>query len=554
MKLELLPLLALVAVVAEAASSCSNGITIRKDYRDMSKVEWDSYMDAIKTLRSTKSSKGNFSKYEEWIQLHAQYSMEAHSDANFGWWHRIYLQKYEQALMGANPNMKGGLPYWDWSANYANPGKASLFTDAYLGGSKSNGVNDAPCVADGPFAGFKFSYFTGDDQCLRRGFSPASGASSAWSQGDSTPRFQSPAELSAMLTNENDFQSFHDLLQYNSHATPHVFIGGKAGQMAAIPKAAGDPAFTMHHAYIDYLLSMYQKRHDISGQVSDASYKAWNGAKASDAWDLEGTMCIKYQPYSGWTPKPKPTTSTTKKTTTTTSSTTTSSSSSSSSSSASSASTSSSGSTTSTSSSSASTSSSASSASTSVVPTTTVYTITTPIYKTTLSTTVSGTSTYLIPITTATSYTVIQSTAVYTPTVTQSSSTTSSAAPTSTNAYVPTNPDQSQYNKDTYYDNENCPYLPPANKYLPPPPASFVESAMYPPEKVKACHEKVQAIASSVSSAAAAGTYLPPAIDSSYLQTTSGNGSGGAAGSSAVARASGAVAAVLVAVVGALVM
>ncbi|KAI9184097.1 hypothetical protein H9P43_003150 [Blastocladiella emersonii ATCC 22665] len=544
MKVSVIALLAIVAVLAgqsEAAANCGNGIRVRKDYRDLTDAEWNEFIKAVKGLKEKKGADDRTSAFEEFTAMHAKYMSEAHADNAFALWHRHYLRVYEDALVKQNPAFKA-LPYWDWSADYALPHKASLWTAKYLGSSGGDGTNPASkCIPDGPFANLEYSY--PDTHCLRRGFSVQTGMSDAYSAKEGRPRFHSPAEISNLITSTPNFDEFHDILQYNIHATPHTYIGGSGGDMYYLNKAPNDPAFTHHHAYVDYLLTVYLAAHP-KAKLPGGTYAAFGGAKASDAYDTLN-LCYKYEPYSGF--KPKPVTTAYTKPASTSAAASSSSAKPASSSSTSAAASSSSA-------SSAASSSGAPAYSTSVVIITAPVTYTVPVVVTAsgssspaaASSTPTGTASAsastssAAPTATggvstsysiATSMTTTTSIATYPvkPTDGAASSgspaatTTASGSPSSTYTMsimpiIPTNEADSKYNKDTYYGKEACPYLPPADSYLPPPPKKFVEAAKYPEAKVAECQKKMAVIVADVKEKADKNVYLPPPV-TSYQQT-----------------------------------
>jgi hypothetical protein len=195
-------------------------------------------------------------------------------EKTFLMWHQGFLSSYEEEfLKGTNLQ---GIPFWDFTKNdYHQPYKATIWGPNYLGGSVSNGADDAPCIADGIFAGVQTKYPTKD--CIRRGFSMETGATNGFEMSkNSSVRFTSSLEIQELLR-ENDFQKFHDAIQYSVHAVPHVYIGGNLGTMKFLNQSPNDPVFYFHHTFIDSLWSRWRELHPtVKIPDADASLAGLN--------------------------------------------------------------------------------------------------------------------------------------------------------------------------------------------------------------------------------------------------------------------------------------
>ena len=59
--------------------SCPNGILTRREIRDLSKREWDLYIETVLSLQRLPSPDGSrYSEYDYWANVHYQNAMSAH--------------------------------------------------------------------------------------------------------------------------------------------------------------------------------------------------------------------------------------------------------------------------------------------------------------------------------------------------------------------------------------------------------------------------------------------------------------------------------------------
>jgi len=109
-----------------------------------------------------------------------------------------------------------------------------------LGGATPGG-----CIPDGPFEGIESDL--PDPHCVSRGFT----SGEAGSMGAREP-WPSTDELIALITESATFADFSADLELRQQLQ-RLAIGGDGGDMADAPSSPNDPAFYLHHAYLDRL-------------------------------------------------------------------------------------------------------------------------------------------------------------------------------------------------------------------------------------------------------------------------------------------------------------
>jgi hypothetical protein len=188
----------------------------------------------------------------------------AHRGPAFGPWHRYFLRELELLLQSKRPMVT--LPYWDWSADAANPFQAPLWnTDPtkriYIGGD-GTGPNG---TITGPFAHWvALLESTGVAMLTPRSFP---GIIRQFGNG----HLPTPANVTHAV---NDFPtydtapwstsssgSFRNQLEGWAgadalHNTVHVWVGGDMSPGTS----PNDPVFFLHHCNIDRVWALWQAK------------------------------------------------------------------------------------------------------------------------------------------------------------------------------------------------------------------------------------------------------------------------------------------------------
>ncbi|XP_052101047.1 tyrosinase-like protein isoform X1 [Mytilus californianus] len=228
----------------EAIKDRSNKPRKRREIRVLSETERLTYFRAINRLKTDTTIAPN--KYDTLAMVHTSRTMcSAHQGSNFLGWHRVYLLLYETALRQKDKSVV--LPYWNSvldNQNITDPKQTVLFTKDFLGNGNGN-------VTDGPFKYWRDIYNCPLNRNISR---PGS-------------ELLSP-EIVEWIENDNSVFLVEDIIDHlgsaeriktieGQHNLPHGWVGGMMGILSSSPK---DPAFFLHHAYIDYIWEKFRQK------------------------------------------------------------------------------------------------------------------------------------------------------------------------------------------------------------------------------------------------------------------------------------------------------
>ncbi|KAH9507505.1 hypothetical protein Btru_051308, partial [Bulinus truncatus] len=222
---------------------------VRKEYRMLTLDERRRYHNAINALKSDTSIRPN--RYDAIASIHTGVNnYVAHGGPGFLGWHRIYLLIYETALRQVDPTVC--LPYWDSTLDNQlfNPYLSSIWSSDYLGTPRG-------AVLDGPFANWKLP---SGGQLIRNVAIDGDLLST-----DVISDILSRRSYEEIVTSDT-VDSQYDIELH--HGSVHVFVGGA---MTRLDTAAFEPAFFMHHAFIDYIFDRFRQRLRSLG-VNPATY------------------------------------------------------------------------------------------------------------------------------------------------------------------------------------------------------------------------------------------------------------------------------------------
>jgi len=205
----------------------------RKHVQDMSPTEWKALSVAIGILRSKPAT--DPLTYEHFVRIHGGGSEPTEAGcehfSELIWpWHRAYLLHFENALNAVRPAGTPviTLPYWDWTEV---PSGNNCYPSAYEDPSSNlydprRNTHQQPCAVPWPHQDIEDKLVTNDWQEFGGGL-PDAGI-----QGS---------------------------LESGPHDTIHPqYIGG---DNRSTRRAADDPLFWAHHAYMDLLVAEWQARH-----------------------------------------------------------------------------------------------------------------------------------------------------------------------------------------------------------------------------------------------------------------------------------------------------
>ncbi|XP_063423388.1 uncharacterized protein LOC134707510 [Mytilus trossulus] len=223
--------------------------SIRKEYRRLTDREREDFHKAVRMLKQDTSVPPN--KYDALADLHTfAVSPSAHRGPSFPGWHRIFLVLFEMAIKEMVPGVI--LPYWDSTldSNMMIPEQSVMFSEHFAG-------NNMGYVTTGPYRDF-IGPNTGP---LHRNISGSGAAISTQYAANI---------LSQTRTKDITYPTADDAnCLEEAHNDVHDWIGG---QMGEIDTSADDPLFYVHHAFIDYLWSLFRMSQKEKGINPEFDY------------------------------------------------------------------------------------------------------------------------------------------------------------------------------------------------------------------------------------------------------------------------------------------
>ncbi|KAI1347128.1 hypothetical protein F5Y01DRAFT_296147 [Xylaria sp. FL0043] len=244
---------------------CANP-NVRFEWDDYSASDKQAYVNAINCLvHKPASGKFAYSKnrYEDFVRLHQSYAPNIHSRSTsqqthkFLLWHRYFVWAFEQVLRD-ECGFNRAMPWWDekkWAGRFA---QSTLFTPSYFGSLPGPTNGRGTCVYDGAFSGIQSNLGPGqtvnNPHCVQR----------AVNEGVTA---QTGVDSYNTCLARTSYPDFHSCVEFTFHAQGHNGVGATMADAIASP---GDPAFFMHHLYIDYVFRKWQlgdisRRSTISG-------------------------------------------------------------------------------------------------------------------------------------------------------------------------------------------------------------------------------------------------------------------------------------------------
>ncbi|MGW1768069.1 tyrosinase MelC2 [Streptomyces sp. NPDC002073] len=267
-------------------------MNVRKNQARLSRAEKRRFVNALLTLKRT-------GVYDTFVTMHNTFQRSdtdttdrvAHRSPSFLPWHRYFLIEFERALQSVDRRVT--LPYWDWTRD--RTAASSLWAPDFLGGT---GRDLDGQVMDGPFAqsagNWDLTVRIDENTYLRRALGKSERAPELPSRDD-VEAVLALAEYDAEPYNSTCTSGFRNHLEgwrgANIHNRVHLWVGG---QMAT-GVSPNDPAFWLHHAFVDKLWAQWQRRHPRSGYVPTAAtpnivelhgfMRPWNDVKPADMLD-----------------------------------------------------------------------------------------------------------------------------------------------------------------------------------------------------------------------------------------------------------------------------
>lgn len=190
---------------------------VRKNYRSLTDVERDRFVQALHHVKST----GVVDQFAE--IHHSHFGMGIHRSSHFLPWHREMILRFERELQEFHPDVT--LPYWDSTVDRS--ASSPLWNNNFLG---------------------QFN--------------------AAWGLGRQLG-FATLPTPQQVQTNQgrSTYNAFWPELESVIHNPPHNWVGGIMAQT----RSPRDPAFYLHHCWIDLLWAQWQRAHAGAPFVSSGA-------------------------------------------------------------------------------------------------------------------------------------------------------------------------------------------------------------------------------------------------------------------------------------------
>jgi hypothetical protein len=197
-------------------------VRCRRDHRNLTPAERARFVAGLYHLKAT-------GVIDQFADLHRDHFSHGHNNSSFLPWHREFIRLFEQQLQTFDPRIM--LPYWNSSDDQST--SSSLWANDFLG---------------------QFDSAWGLGRTLGAGGALAS-----------------PGTVDGAL-NEPTYDVFWPDLESNVHNGPHGWVGGEMST-ASSPH---DPAFFLHHCFMDTCWAQWQLRHPGAAFIPSAGAPGLN--------------------------------------------------------------------------------------------------------------------------------------------------------------------------------------------------------------------------------------------------------------------------------------
>jgi hypothetical protein len=249
----------------------------RKNVKRLTSVEKQRYIDAVLALKAQDSviHPGSQSRYDDFVETHlnamwdfATNSMRmlswGHVDSVFLPWHRELLYQFEQLLQSVDPTVT--IPYWDWTRHQSSADTGFPFKHAFISVDGDDADSDKVKREPGAPSPYPYPF---DPQTWSLGVTVID-------PGDSLDFFQrqfgefsnapnlplndsvvtgTGTNFRAAINGANSYTTLRSRSE-DLHNLVHRWTGGNMLRMTS----PNDPVFFMHHAQIDRMWSIWQRK------------------------------------------------------------------------------------------------------------------------------------------------------------------------------------------------------------------------------------------------------------------------------------------------------
>ncbi|KAK4144974.1 uncharacterized protein C8A04DRAFT_10984 [Dichotomopilus funicola] len=286
---------------------------------DISDDEKKEYIAAMLCLMDSPSKldptqfPGAKSRYDDFVVVHMNQTMNIHGTGNFLSWHRYYTWAFERTLQ-TECGYNGTQPYWDWGRWAEDPETSPIFdgSDTSLSGNGEKiahnpsgfipAGNGGGCVLTGPFkdmvvhlgpvspatdpappANPRTDGYGDNPRCLRRDIS-----------NQLSSKYLRTSDITSLITGSADIGTFQTVMQGTGgfggatgmgvHGAGHFTIAGDPG--GDFYTSPNDPAFWLHHGMIDRTWTIWQSQNLANRtQVISGGTTMFGGGRAQSLED-----------------------------------------------------------------------------------------------------------------------------------------------------------------------------------------------------------------------------------------------------------------------------
>ena len=261
----------------------------RKSFYDLTDDEVKNLCRAVGYMRNGSKAKplgvDNPLQWDRYVASHARHCTEAgFEQVHWSWfflpWHRAYLFFIERVLADILTKVfsidgsKFALPYWDWISHKEIPNTSERTQKGLQSPLFGYDLTQEDMVSADNLGFDNLALWDGyrGPTILKPQMDPANEVSPESKEHiEETISFMTPEFVATML--KLSFEDFAGkpttsqadgmgLLEHNPHNNGHDWVGSRFGtnrDMGTLRYAALDPIFSMHHANIDRIWSLYRK-------------------------------------------------------------------------------------------------------------------------------------------------------------------------------------------------------------------------------------------------------------------------------------------------------
>ena len=249
----------------------------RKNVKRLTTDEKRRFVNAIQALKTQDSviHPGAQSRYDDFVETHlnAMWDFTTHAFRPLSWghgdsvffpWHRELLYQFEQLLQSVDPTVT--IPYWDWTRNQSAADAGFPFKHDFIGVDGDDADSDrvkreagAPSPYPYPFdpEAWSLTVKVNDPNnslnFFQRQFGEFGNAPNL--PLNDTVVTGTGTTLRAAIDSANSYTTLRSRSE-DLHNLVHRWTGGNMLLMTS----PNDPVFFMHHAQIDRLWSIWQKK------------------------------------------------------------------------------------------------------------------------------------------------------------------------------------------------------------------------------------------------------------------------------------------------------